>query len=127
MLYFAYGSNMLPVQLRERCASATLLCAATLDDHRLAFTRMAKGRWRGYGVADVVPSVGTRVWGGIFEISEDEVPALDRAEGYQAGRAKNAYWRAEVMVCRDGDQNNQIAAQTYVVRDRENPNPLPHR
>ena len=26
------------------------------SDHRLAFTRKAKGRWRGYGVADVVAS-----------------------------------------------------------------------
>ena len=127
MLYFAYGSNMLPAQMEERCASATLLYAATLEDYRLAFTRTAKGRWRGYGVADVVASAGDRVWGGIVEIDDKEVAALDRAEGYQPGRTTNAYRRIEVIVSKDGDRSERIAAETYVVCAREEPNPLPHR
>ena len=118
---------MLPAQMRARCASAALLYAATLEDHRLAFTRTAKGRWQGYGVADVVPAVGDRVWGGIFEIDDKEVAPQDRAEGYQPGRNTNAYRRIEVSVCKGGDRSERIAAETYVVCEREEPNPLPHR
>ena len=56
MLYFAYGSNMLFDQMRERCPSSTFVCAAALDGYRLAFTRKATGAnspWRGFGVADI--------------------------------------------------------------------------
>ena len=70
MLYFAYGSNMLFDQMRERCPSATFVCIAALEGYRLAFTRTAKGQWRGFGVADVIPEQDSRAWGAVFQIDE---------------------------------------------------------
>lgn len=127
MLYFAYGSNMLIDQIEERCPSATLLCVASLENYRLAFTRTAMGVWRGYGVADVVPAADERVWGGVIQIEDADVSALDKAEGYAPGRAHNAYERVGVTVWKDGNAVEALMAQTYTVRQREEPNPLPHR
>jgi gamma-glutamylcyclotransferase (GGCT)/AIG2-like uncharacterized protein YtfP len=127
MLYFAYGSNMLLEQMHERCPSAAFVCVAALDGHRLAFTRTAGGNWKGFGVADVVPAPGQRVWGVVFRIEELDIGALDRSEGYRPDRENNAYRRIDVHVQRDGDIEKPLAAFTYVVCNREDPNPLPHR
>lgn len=127
MRYFAYGSNMLLDQMRGRCPSAAFVCIATLADYRLAFTRTAKGNWKGYGVADVVRATGEKVWGVVLQIDESDVAELDRSEGYQPSRAKNAYRRTQVQVLCDGDTSRPLEAQTYVVCEREVPDPLPHR
>ena len=42
MFYFAYGSNMDPVQMEERCPGAVALGAAHLPGWRLTFTRRDK-------------------------------------------------------------------------------------
>jgi gamma-glutamylcyclotransferase len=130
MLYFAYGSNMLFNQMRERCPSTAYVCVAALDGYRLAFTKRAAGAsspWRGFGVADNVVHEGERVWGAVFEINEREIRALDRSEGYRPGRETNAYRRVEVQVARHVDSENSLLAHTYVVCTREEPNPVPHR
>jgi gamma-glutamylcyclotransferase (GGCT)/AIG2-like uncharacterized protein YtfP len=126
MLYFAYGSNMLLDQMRERCPSAAFVCIAFLKGYRLAFRRTAKGKWKGYGVADVVAQPGQVVWGAVFQIEERDVGALDRSEGYRPDREENAYRRVEVRVSRNGDSEPPLTAFTYVVSTREEPNPLPH-
>lgn len=126
MQYFAYGSNMLFDQMRERCPSAAFVCTA-LEGYRLGFTRTAKGNWKGYGVADVVPDPGQRVWGAVFQIEEHDIGALDRSEGYRPDRESNAYCRVAVQVQRDGNAERPMAAFTYVVCTREDPNPLPHQ
>ena len=65
--------------MATRCPSARPLCRARLHDHRLDFTYFSS-HWRG-GAADVVPWFGESVWGGIYELSQDELPLLDRFEG----------------------------------------------
>ena len=130
MLYFAYGSNMLFDQMRERCPSSLFVCVPALDGYRLAFTRRAAGAsspWRGFGVADVVVHEGERVWGAVFEIDERDIGALDRSEGYRHGCETNAYRRVEVQVARGAEPEQSLLAQTYVVCMREEPNPMPHR
>ncbi|WP_315767585.1 MULTISPECIES: gamma-glutamylcyclotransferase family protein [unclassified Bradyrhizobium] len=126
MLYFAYGSNMHAAQIEKRCPSARLLGKARLDDYRLAFTRESVTNWPGCGVADVLPDKGAHVWGALFEIADADIPSLDRLEGYNPKRAKNAYERIEVRVNKEGDPAAQTPAQTYVVCERIEPNPLPH-
>ncbi len=122
MLYFAYGSNMNGTQLKKRCPSASFVGVAKLPDHRLAFTR--KSVTRGCGVADAVPEAGRDVWGAVFRLSELDVGALDKSEGYRPGREKNSYWRRECMVFLDGDENRPVTAQTYFAEPQANP-PLP--
>jgi gamma-glutamylcyclotransferase len=80
VLYFAYGSNLDQAQLQRRCPEAFLVSVGSLPDYRLAFTIHSTG-WNA-GAADVVASVGDRVWGLVFQLTEDDLYALDRCEGY---------------------------------------------
>ena len=65
-LYFAYGSNMNWDQMRERCPSARFEFVAKAEGLRFAFTRFSKKRQ--CGVADIVASPGSEVWGAVFAI-----------------------------------------------------------
>jgi len=123
VLYFAYGSNMDWAQMKARCPSVVFAGIARLADHRLAFTR--KSVKRGCGVADVVRETGSSVWGAVFQLSELDVGALDKSEGYRPGRDKNSYWRRERMVFLNGDENRPVTAQTYFADPQPNP-PLPN-
>ena len=124
MLYFAYGSNMDWAQMQQRCPSARFLNRATLADRQIAFTR--KSVSRRCGVADVVRAAGQRVWGVVYEIEETEVGKLDECEGYQSGRAWNAYWRRECTVFLDDDAQNPLVCSSYFATPQPEP-PLPSR
>lgn len=106
MKYFAYGSNMSWEELRFWCPNAKFVSIARLPNHRLDFTRYS-GRRQG-GVADVVPSTGHDVWGVVYDIPSDELPALDRKEG-----VPNAYQRENVSVFIQSGE--RAAALTYTV------------
>ncbi|MFN2321544.1 MAG: gamma-glutamylcyclotransferase family protein [Trueperaceae bacterium] len=116
MHYFAYGSNLDPEQMAERCPSAAFLHRALLEDFELAFTRWSTRRR--CGVADVVARPGSRVWGVVYALSEDEGRTLDGFEGYAPGRADNWYARVEQTVAIDGDPTRPLAVATYEVVER---------
>ena len=78
--YFAYGSNLSIDQMRDRCPGATAMGVARLADHRLAFTRWSPV-WRG-GVADAVPSSGDVVMGLLWQLTNQDLEALDAHEGH---------------------------------------------
>jgi gamma-glutamylcyclotransferase (GGCT)/AIG2-like uncharacterized protein YtfP len=120
MLYFAYGSNM-DCQMQERCRSARFVCTAKLKDHRLAFTR--KSEKRGCGVSDVIPDLGHHVWGIVYEIDERDLGRLDECEGFVPGRPreKNAYFRQERHVYRDGNNDTPLVALVYFAIQQNNP------
>ena len=113
MLYFAYGSNLDPQQLHQRCPSARFVTLAKLPDHRLAFTRYAKDR--GCGTCDGVPEPGQEIWGVVFDISEEDLRRMDESEGYQPGRPlnENAYFREQREVLRDGKQDEPVLVWLY--------------
>lgn len=121
MLYFAYGSNMDWDQMRERCPSAQFVGKALLRDHKLAFTR--KSVERGCGVADIVPEKGQKVWGVVYEISERDKGRLDMCEGFDPTRDQNAYWRRQVLVLLDGDEDKPLTAWTYFAQKEQDPPP----
>lgn len=81
--YFAYGSNMNPGQMAERCAAARVLCAACLPGCLLAF--YGRNRvWDG-GQETVVQApkqvlgqcFGQAVWGVLYELSFGDAASLD--------------------------------------------------
>jgi gamma-glutamylcyclotransferase (GGCT)/AIG2-like uncharacterized protein YtfP len=125
MLYFAYGSNLDPQQLRQRCPSARFVAVAKLPDHRLAFTRYAKDR--GCGTCDGVPELSQDIWGVVFEISEEDLGTMDASEGYVSGRplTENAYLREQREVYRDGKQEQPILVWLYFANRQPNA-PLPN-
>lgn len=126
MLYFAYGSNMDPAQIRERCPSANFVAVASLPKHALAFTRTSQRRK--CGVADAVPEEIGVVWGAVFDIPELEIAQLDQSEGYRPGRPANtnAYQREQRRVFREGVEEAPLLTWVYFANREANP-PLPSK
>jgi gamma-glutamylcyclotransferase (GGCT)/AIG2-like uncharacterized protein YtfP len=109
MRYFAYGSNMSSGELRRYCPGARFVAVASLRDYRLDFTRYSAKR--GGGVADIVAHPGESVWGILWDVPDDELPALDRKEGVPV-----AYRRVDVTVEAMGEH---VAAVAHAVVDKE--------
>jgi len=112
-LYFAYGSNLNPVQMAARCPGHLVLGRASLPGYSL--------RFRGYGrdwagaVGTVEPAPGQVVHGVLFELTPEHYATLDEYEGYDGpGAASNLYDRVGIEVVRaDG---SHVSALTYVIR-----------
>jgi gamma-glutamylcyclotransferase (GGCT)/AIG2-like uncharacterized protein YtfP len=89
---FAYGSNMDPAQMRERCPESSLTWfIAEARNYALCFPRKSTKR-RG-GVGSLMPENGSSVWGVVFAISERDLLRLDRFEG-----VPKSYTRKEIEV-----------------------------
>ncbi|ORW36810.1 replication protein [Mycobacterium paraense] len=71
--YFAYGSNLCVRQMALRCPDATDPLPAVLADHDWLINQR--------GVATVEPFAGAQVHGVLWLISDDDLAALDSAEG----------------------------------------------
>lgn len=99
-LYFCYGSNLNIEQMAVRCPDAKPIKKVILKDYKLQFCG------KNLGVATIEPCIGSEVVGGLWEITERCLVALDRYEGYP-----RLYNRTEVVVC--DEEGNQIKAMTY--------------
>lgn len=93
MLYFAYGSNMDPEQMRERAPGARALGAARLPDHRLALTRESL---LGAAVATVEPAPGDEVWGVLWDVTALDEARLDDYEEIERGGYRKAVAGVEI-------------------------------
>ena len=122
MFIFAYGSNMDPVQMRQRCPGAQTAGTAVLRDHRLCFPRLSDRR--GCGVASVEPAVGDEVWGVLYRLDAADLAELDGFEGFGAGRPArdNRYNRLAIVVEVEGVPTE---AEAYFAVATENP-PAPN-
>lgn len=119
MLYFAYGSNMDPEQMRERCPDHEVVGLAALHDHQIAFPHYSL-HWSG-GVAGAQPHHGDAVWGVLYEISEHDLATLDGIEGFRGpGDEHNVYDREPVTVelvrADDGSFPRRVRASAYFAR-----------
>jgi cation transport regulator ChaC len=95
-LVFAFGSNMDPKQMRQRCRSATFRGVYDLAGHRLAFVGRSAG-WGG-AVATIEKCAGAMTTGVLWEVSRADLDILDRFEG-----APHVYSRVAARV-RQGAQ-----------------------
>ena len=116
MLYFAYGSNLNWIQMKKRVSSSSFYGTAKLENYRLDFTRESIN-W-GCGVADIVED-NKDVWGVIYQFDEKDLGRLDKCEGYNPNRVKNAYRRIEKMVYLEGKKDQPMTVYTYEVIDKE--------
>lgn len=78
--YYAYGSNLHPIRLKERVPSAELVAVTDIDRHRLVFHKRshdgsAKCNLHKTGCRS------DRVYGAIYEIAPEHKSLLDRYEG----------------------------------------------
>ncbi len=78
MKFFLYGDQLNPVQLARRAPEHRFLYLAMLTDHTVKFCRWST-QWR-CGLASIVPSPGEKVWGGVFELTDEDLKIMDQFE-----------------------------------------------
>jgi gamma-glutamylcyclotransferase len=79
MKFFFYADNLNPTQLKRRAPEHKFLFKAYLPEHTIQFCRWSS-QWR-CGLASVVPSPGEKVWGAVFEITDEDLKIMDEFEG----------------------------------------------
>ncbi|MGN6795810.1 MAG: gamma-glutamylcyclotransferase family protein [Streptosporangiaceae bacterium] len=109
-LYAAYGSNMDPAQMAERCPHSPQAGTGWLDGWRLTFGGEDIG-WEG-ALATVVEDQDSRVFVVLYEVSETDEEALDRWDGATLGYYRKLRVRVATL---DGD----ALAWLYVLNDYE--------
>ena len=117
MYYFAYGANLSHKQMLDRCPDSKPKFKATLPNYQLIFTGWSRW-WRG-GVASIKRVKDEKIVGGIYEISEKCLQALDNHEGYVGHPA--TFERLNVMVFTD--DGDQIEAVTHIKREQHEETP----
>ena len=128
ILYFAYGSNLFLEQMQMRIGGKPkVISAACLENHRLGFTILSK-TWKG-GVADIVPEAGSKVWGAIYELTEEQLVKIDHYEGYKKDRdpKKNFYNRLLVEVVDKKGVKQPCLTYQAEVKDEKRRKYLYHR
>jgi len=82
-LYFAYGSFLDPDRIAEAAPGSRFLFTAHYPEVKLGFASSKNG-----AVPTLIKESGHTVWGGVFEIPDDQVASLtaaEAAEGRQPG------------------------------------------
>ena len=80
MIYFAYGANIDPQQMRLRCRRGRSLGPARLDGYRLCFPRYSFIRQS--ALASIEKALEESVWGALYDVDEPDLMRLDVCEGY---------------------------------------------
>lgn len=97
---------MLAEWLRDRCPSARFVTAAVLPGYELSFAKKSKD---GSGKATLVVSdqPGAKTYGAIFDISCDDLGALDHIEG-------RGYKRIEGVEAFSVPERKPVSVTTYI-------------
>jgi cation transport regulator ChaC len=112
-LYFAYGSNLNPKQMKQRCPNSTALGAATLQDHELVFVGHSR-HWNG-AVADIRPKSGSTVEGIVYRVNADDISILDQKEGMKYTRNLSKYNPFKVKMNHTGQE---LPVISYLRKER---------
>lgn len=99
-IYFAYGSNMLPAQMADRCPGSRAVGTAKLSGWRFFFNTR--------GSAAIKPDAEAEVHGVLWRVDAGHINRLDHFEGVRWGN----YHRRRIHVL-DNDQS-ALAAVTYI-------------
>jgi gamma-glutamylcyclotransferase (GGCT)/AIG2-like uncharacterized protein YtfP len=94
--YFAYGMNTNLTQMAARCPGAVCLGPAWIDNYALVFRHFA----------DIEPEADSYCDGVLWEITDDNLVALDALEGYPYH-----YTRFSVVVNTDRGTNTALVYQ----------------
>jgi gamma-glutamylcyclotransferase (GGCT)/AIG2-like uncharacterized protein YtfP len=94
-LYAAYGSNMDPAQMLERCPYSPAAGSGWLNGWRLTFGGEELG-WDG-ALAMVVPDPDSQVFVALYDISPLDHPKLDYWEGAEEGLYKKIKLRVSTL------------------------------
>lgn len=103
--YLAYGSNLNLMQMKMRCKGATPIGTAVIKDYELLFKGSGTGAY-----LTIEPKVGGEVPVGVWEVTEGDIWALDRYEGYP-----NFYYKKEMKVAILGKREGKGRERTCFV------------
>lgn len=106
MRYFAYGMNTNVAEMASRCSGAVNLGHAYISDFEFVFRTHA----------DIAPKKGAVCHGVLWEISEDNLDALDQLEGYPT-----YYTRFSVAVTTDDATSHALVYQMNNQESVSNP------
>ena len=81
--YAAYGSNLDPAQMHERCPHSPVSGTGWLEGWRLTFGGEDLG-WEG-SLATLVEAVGEHVFVGLYDMTDGDAATLDQWEGADTG------------------------------------------
>jgi gamma-glutamylcyclotransferase (GGCT)/AIG2-like uncharacterized protein YtfP len=105
-LYAAYGSNMDPEQMLERCPHSPAAGTGWLNGWRLTFGGEEMG-WDG-ALAMVVPDPNSQVFVALYDLSPHDHEVLDTWEGAKTGLYNKIKLRVSTL---DGD----VLAWVYIL------------
>lgn len=106
--YFTYGPNLLRERLLAHCPDAVCVRRAALPDSRLRFD---KASLDGSGKCAFESAAGEAVWGVLWDLPEERLPALNLAEGTDDG-----YKRCMVEVTPEGGATIEVLAYRALKR-----------
>jgi len=109
-MYAAYGSNMNPAQMAERCPHSPQRATGWLEGWRLTFGGEDLN-WEG-ALGTVVEDAGSRVFVVLYELSEADEAALDSWDGATLGYYRKSKVRVTTL---DGE----MLAWLYVINGYE--------
>ncbi|HJQ05946.1 MAG TPA: gamma-glutamylcyclotransferase [Nocardioides sp.] len=104
--YAAYGTNLDPARMGERCPHSPLQTTGWLTGWRLTFGGEEHG-WDG-ALATIVPDVLDQVFVAVYDVSPLDVASLDQWESADSGLYRKTKVRISTMV-------GEIVAWTYVL------------
>ena len=106
MFYLAYGSNLNKEQMMYRCPGAVAVSTAVIPDYQLLFKGSKTGAY-----LTIEQKAGISVPVGVWRVTEADMAALDRYEGYP-----DFYYRKNLKVkCADGRYRNCFV---YIMDER---------
>jgi gamma-glutamylcyclotransferase (GGCT)/AIG2-like uncharacterized protein YtfP len=94
-LYAAYGSNLDPAQMKERCPRSPLAGTGWLEGWRLTFGGEELG-WEG-ALATLVESPGEHVFVALYDVAPMDEPKLDAWEGADGGLYRKIRVRVQTL------------------------------
>ncbi len=98
-LYAAYGSNLDPAQMKQRCPHSPVAGTGWVEGWRLTFGGEELG-WEG-SLATLVESAGEHVYVGLYDVTDQDERDLDTWEGADTGLYRKVRVRVATL---DGDR-----------------------
>lgn len=95
MLYAAYGSNLDPARMGERCPHSPLRGTGWLVGWRLTFGGEERG-WDG-ALGTVVEDLLSQVFVAVYDVTGDDVATLDAWEGVDIGLYRKTRVRVQLL------------------------------
>ena len=93
--YAAYGSNLDPAQMRDRCPSSPLLTTGWVQGWRLTFGGEDLG-WEG-ALATLVEDAADAVFVALYDVTPGDARRLDEWEGASAGVYRRLRLRVQTL------------------------------